>query len=289
MTKWFCICFRVIILWSMTLIILSSCTKRHLDTNTIATAEVEIHSVFSQNTILQEDSDSVMLFFYRDDTLFLKQRVKIPYDKIEIPCGDYSVIVLNEDGEGVAFNEMESYYSSKILLNQNVSGSFESPNNIFCFTKSSFLVSEREHNSLIVEPENLAKSIDYQLVIGGAADSMDRCIVSQPGIARGVLIHNKGLLFGADYNDKISFEATKENNFSGKVNIFGVNPDHSNLILEFYFTDNKTQNSSINISTIVNDNINAKKVIMYIDVSVINLEINATIKSWVVVEDTINI
>ncbi|HCT95254.1 MAG: hypothetical protein A2X19_00040 [Bacteroidetes bacterium GWE2_39_28] len=282
-------CFKLILLSGSILIIIAACSKRQLNIDSIATSEVEIRSILSKVDPNQLSDDSVMVYFYRYDSLITMQKISTPYDKIILPVGEYSVIMLNEYKYGVECFEMESYQYAKILLRQHLGDSIAAPKNVICYSVNNLPVKKNIVNQLTLEPENIAKSIDYQLVIGGAADSLAKCVVTQPGVARGIVIHNKQLIYGQDNGAKITFDATKENNFSGKINILGVNPEYNNLELNFTFKDNKTQNSSINISTLINDEINAKKVIMYIDVSIVNLEIKAILKSWVVIEDSINI
>lgn len=268
---------------------LYSCSKRRLDTETLISTSVDVKFVQSKSIFPIQQGDTFYIYLYKTDSLILKKSLIVPSDRITLPIGNYSVLILNEKFTGAQKQDISNYNNAKILVNTNGNNITENPDNIFCFSLDHFCVTRNTENKLLVDPVNLSKSIDYQLIIGGAIDSLKSCIVTQPSVAKGVVLYNKQLIYSEKDDLKTSFTANKENKYSGKLNMFGINKENNNLDLKFEFIDNKTQNSRINISTLINDDIDAKKVIMYVDITAVDMEIKAVLKSWIVVEDFINI
>jgi hypothetical protein len=61
------------------------------------------------------------------------------------------------------------------------------------------------------------------------------------------------------------------------------------LEIKFVYTNQKTQNTTLELNQLEDEYIYSKRLIIYIDITRINMELKASVKSWIIVEDKINI
>lgn len=275
----------------LSVVSLFGCSKREVFHPVWHKYTVEVRYNNDADSTLSKTGDMYTTYIYAGDSLIRTKRSVKEEDTLNIAVGEYNFITVNLTASGVRFGAMENFKEASLLLNtQGAMITMENPlRNVFASTVKDFSVMPNIPNILNVNLANQVRSIEYQLIIEGKKDSLERCIITQNGVSKGFLFHNNQLIFDPVNNLSISADASRENNFTGSFNLLGIDPDNKELKIKFIYNNQKVQNTTLELSQLEDEYIYSKRLIIYIDISRVNMELNATVKSWIIVEDKINI
>lgn len=275
----------------LSVVSLFGCSKREIFDPVWHKYTVEVRYKNDVDSTLSKTGDMYTTYVYAGDSLIRTKRSVKEEDTLNIAVGEYNFITVNLSASGVRFGAMENFKEASLLLNtQGAMTTMENPlRNVFASTVKDFSVMPNIPNILNVNLANQVRSIEYQLIIEGKKDSLERCIITQNGVSKGFLFHNNQLIFDPVNNLSISADASRENNFTGSFNLLGIDPDNKELKIKFIYNNQKVQNTTLELSQLEDEYIYSKRLIIYIDISRVNMELNATVKSWIIVEDKINI
>lgn len=260
------------------------CSK--LDFNKDPISEVEVHLTSSSDAFHLLSKSTYNILFYKDDTLYLEKRINSNIERFALPIGEYDVLILDRISENIDYKDFSTFSRAKISI-RNSENKGTMINHYFLYTHNTFKVKPNSLNRLEAELKDVVKKIDYQLEISGLCDSLIMCNIVQSGLAKGIEISTKAHLFQENYVEKIQLE-NSDMTLSGSLYSFGINPEVKTTEIEFVFNDNKVQTAIVDVLTDFSGDINYKKVMLYVDISFVNLELKAMVKSWVIIEDHIN-
>jgi hypothetical protein len=177
---------------------------------------------------------------------------------------------------------MERYSSARLVIDSALS-------NIHTSTMKEVSIPNRLSNKIDIELVDQVKKIEYQLIIEGERESLEKCIIIQHGISKGFYLSTYNQIFDSTLVSSLSAEATNLNNYTGSFNLLGLDPDKKDIEVQFFYKNESSQNASLDLSSLQEDYIYSKKLIMYIDIQKVDIEFNAIIKSWVLVDDKIEL
>ena len=271
--------------------ILMSWSKRELNRTWRNMHTIKIKSAISSDSSVISDITFLSTYIYTGDSLIRQKRISFPADTINMPPGSYKFITINPAHTGVKYENMNNFRQARIIVDDNgmLNQFNRNISSIYSSTVSDYNVSVNKTNNLIVELSNQIKKIEYQLIIEGAKDSLEKCIIIQHGISNGFYLNDHTQIFDSVKVTTAYTEASSKNDFTGSFRLLGLNPDKKNLEIQFVYKNKTIQNSSLDLSLLEGDKIYSKKIIMYIDIKKVDIEFSATIKSWVLVEDKINL
>ena len=275
----------------LSVVSLFGCSKREVFNPVWHKYTVEVRYKNEADSSLSKTGDMYTTYIYSGDSLIRTKRSVKEQDTLNISVGKYNFITVNLSASGVRFGTMDKFKEASLLLNTQgaMSATVNPLSNVFASTVKEFSVVPNAQNKLNVNLANQVRSIEYQLIIEGKKDSLERCIITQNGVSKGFLFHNNQLIFDPVNNLSISADASRENNFTGSFNLLGIDPDNKELKIKFIYTNQKVQNTTLELSQLEDEYIYSKRLVIYIDISRVNMELSATVKSWIIVEDKINI
>lgn len=278
------------ILWTV-LVFMLSCSKRELELMWHDKDYAVLKVGYNEPSSTKGTPQMMEVYIYSGDSLIRSKEVSVLGDTIMVPAGEYDVISINPNAAGVNYQSLDQFSRALVAAKEidNKGDNLLPPSDVYCNSKGGLKADERSYKEIKFNLEDLSKKVVYQLVIEGAKDSLDRCIVTQRGIAKGVVLHNGSLYFGDGEEYSSSFEVSKENNYSNHLYILGIDSTKKELELAFQFKNKTEQKATIDISTLGEGDIYSRKMIMYVDISLVNMELRAVVKSWIMVEDVINI
>lgn len=282
---------NICIYFLISTLLLYGCSKREVFAPVWQQYAVEVVYKSPSDSTFSKTGPVYTTYVYSGDSLLRIKRSVKERDTINIPVGRYNFISVNLSASGVRFGAMDKFREASLLMNSygNLSVTTNPLRDVFSSTVKEFYVAPATPNTLNINLVNQVKNIEYQLIIEGAKDSLERCVITQHGISKGFLFHNNQLIFDPVSNTSISAEASKTNNFTGTFSLLGVDPDKKELEIKFVYTNQKTQNTTLELNQLENEYIYSKRLVIYIDITHINMELKATVKSWIIVEDKINI
>jgi hypothetical protein len=272
-------------------VLIYGCSKREVFAPVWHQYAVEVVYKSPSDSTLSKTGPVYTTYVYSGDSLLRIKRSVKERDTINIPVGRYNFISVNLSASGVRFGSMDKFHEARLLLNSygNMSVTTNPLRDVFSSTVKEFYVAPATPNTLNINLINQVKNIEYQLIIEGAKDSLERCVITQHGVSKGFLFHNNQLIFDPAENTTISAEASRVNNFTGTFSLLGVDPDKKELEIKFVYTNQKTQNTTLELNQLEDEYIYSKRLVIYIDITRINMELKASVKSWIIVEDKINI
>lgn len=267
------------------------CSKRDVFAPVWHKYTVEVKYNTEADSTKSKSTNVYKTYVYSGDTLVrIKSSVK-EKDTLHIPVGSYNFITVNLAATGVKLGNMDTFREASLLLNSDgaLAASVNALRDVFTSTVSQYYVMPNSPNVLNINLVNQVKNIEYQLVIEGAKDSLERCIITQHGVSKGFLFHNNRLIFDNVNKTSVSAEASSTNNFTGTFSLLGVDPEKKELEINFVYNNKKVQNTTLEINNLQDEYLFSKKLVIYIDISRVNMELNASVKSWIVVQDKIDI
>jgi hypothetical protein len=263
-------------------VILINCSKREIHTTWDNKYKVDVKTTFDTDSSIVNEDISLTTFIYSGDTLQREKNLFWPNDTINLRAGLYNFITVNRANDRLSLEGMESYNSARLIIDTLFL-------NIYTSTMKEVSIPNRLSNNLEIELVDQVKKIEYQLIIEGERESLEKCIIIQHGISRGFFLSNYTQIFDSNSVSSIAAEATSSNNYTGTFNLLGLNPDKKDIEVQFFYKNESTQNASLDLSSLQEDYIYSKKLIMYIDIQKVDIEFNAIIKSWVLVDDKIEL
>jgi len=271
--------------------IFMNCSKRELNRTWRNMHTIKIKSSISSDSSDYSDITFLTTYIYTGDSLIRQKRISVPADTINMPLGSYNFITVNPAHDGVKYENMNNFRQARLIVDETAFTNLFNSNisSIYSSTVSEYNVSKDVTNNLDVELANQIKKIEYQLIIEGAKDSLEKCIIIQHGISQGFYLNDHSQIFDSAKVTTAYTEASSNNDFTGSFKILGLNPDKKDLEIRFVYKNKTIQNSSLDLSLLEGDNIYSKKIIMYIDIKKVDIEFSATIKSWVLIEDKISL
>lgn len=271
--------------------LLFGCSKREVYSPVWHKYTVEVRYTSGTDSTLSKTGEIYTTYIYSDDSLVRTKRSVKDKDTLNISVGKYNFITVNLSASGVRFGSMDKFMEASLLLNSQgpMMAAANPLRNVFASTVKEYYVAPNSPNVLNINLVDQVKNIEYQLIIEGAKDSLDRCIITQNGVSKGFLFHNNQPIFDPIINPSISAEASRENNFTGSFSLLGIDPEKKELEIQFVYKNQKVQNTILEFNQLEEEYIYSKKLVIYIDISRVNMELNASVKSWIIVEDKINI
>jgi len=271
--------------------LLFGCSKREVYAPMWNKYTVEVKYQTIADSSMSKGGEIYTTYVYAGDSLVRTKKSVKQIDTLNIAVGKYNFITVNLSASGVRFGEMHKFREASLLLNtQGAMMTTTNPlRNVFASTVKEYFVMPNAPNVLNINLVNQVKNIEYQLIIEGAKDSLERCIITQNGVSKGFLFHNNQLIFDPITNPSISAEASRVNNFTGSFSLLGVDPEKKELEIKFIYNNQKVQNTKLELTQLEDEYIYSKRLVIYIDISRVNMELNASVKSWIIVEDKINI
>ena len=263
-------------------VILINCSKREIHTTWDNKYKVDVKTTFDTDSSIVNEDISLTTFIYSGDTLQREKNLFWPNDTINLRAGLYNFITVNRANDRLSLEGMESYNSARLIIDTLFL-------NIYTSTMKEVSIPNRLSNNLEIELVDQVKKIEYQLIIEGERESLEKCIIIQHGISRGFFLSNYNQIFDSNSVSSIAAEATSSNNYTGTFNLLGLNPNKKDIEVQFFYKNESTQNASLDLSSLQEDYIYSKKLIMYIDIQKVDIEFNAIIKSWVLVDDKIEL
>jgi hypothetical protein len=248
----------------------------------------ELDRIYVNSTLVKSkqslfDSISLVTYIYSGDSLLREKQLREASDTINISPGTYNFITINKVARGVFIDNIRDFRMARVLMESDSLGG------LYSATTRNFTVSRSSHNTLNLELPDKVKKLEYQLVIEGAKDSLEKCIIVQNGVSCGFYLSDYTQIFDDFKFSKLDTEASHSNEFTGSFWIMGLNPANKELEVQFVYKNNTTQSASVDLSNLSNENMYSRRLIMYIDIQRVNVKLHATIKSWILVEDNVNI
>ena len=265
------------------LVALNSCSKRDLPGSWEELDRIYVNSTLVKSKQSLFDSISLVTYIYSGDSLLREKRLKEASDTINISPGTYNFITINKAAKGIFIDNIRDFRMARVLMESDSLGG------LYSATTRNFTVSRNSHNTLNLELPDKVKKLEYQLVIEGAKDSLEKCIIVQNGVSCGFYLSDYTQIFDDFKFSKLDTEASLSNEFTGSFWIMGLNPANKELEVQFVYKNNTTQSASVDLSNLSNENMYSRRLIMYIDIQRVNVKLHATIKSWILVEDNVNI
>ena len=265
------------------LVALNSCSKRDLPGSWEELDRIYVNSTLVKSKQSLFDSISLVTYIYSGDSLLREKRLREASDTINISPGTYNFITINKVARGVFIDNIRDFRMARVLMESDSLGG------LYSATTRNFTVSRNSHNTLNLELPDKVKKLEYQLVIEGAKDSLEKCIIVQNGVSCGFYLSDYTQIFDDFKFSKLDTEASHSNEFTGSFWIMGLNPANKELEVQFVYKNNTTQSASVDLSNLSNENMYSRRLIMYIDIQRVNVKLHATIKSWILVEDNVNI
>lgn len=261
----------------------NSCSKRDLPGSWEELDRIYVKStlVNSKNTAL--DSIRLVTYIYSGDSLIREKRLKLSSDTINISSGNYNFITINTAAKGILIDSIRDFKRAKVLMES------DSISNVFSATTKNFTVSRLTPNRLTLELIDRIKIVEYQLVIEGAKDSLEKCIIVQNGVSTGFNLYDYSQIFDDFKFSKLYTEASAANDYTGSFALLGLDPSSKEIEVQFIYKNNTIQNASVDLSNLSSENMYSRRLIMYIDIQRVNVNLQATIKSWILVDDNVNI
>ncbi|MDX9782602.1 MAG: hypothetical protein RBT35_06445 [Bacteroidales bacterium] len=265
------------------LVALNSCSKRDLPGSWEELDRIYVNSTLVKSKQSLFDSISLVTYIYSGDSLLREKRLREASDTINISPGTYNFITINKAAKGIFIDNIRDFRIARVLMESDSLGG------LYSATTRNFTVSRNSHNTLNLELPDKVKKLEYQLVIEGAKDSLEKCIIVQNGVSCGFYLSDYTQIFDDFKFSKLDTEASLSNEFTGSFWIMGLNPANKELEVQFVYKNNTTQSASVDLSNLSNENMYSRRLIMYIDIQRVNVKLHATIKSWILVEDNVNI
>jgi hypothetical protein len=265
------------------LVALNSCSKRDLPGSWEELDRIYVNSTLVKSKQSLFDSISLVTYIYSGDSLLREKGLREASDTINISPGTYNFITINKAAKGIFIDNIRDFRMARVLMESDSLGG------LYSATTRNFTVSRNSHNTLNLELPDKVKKLEYQLVIEGAKDSLEKCIIVQNGVSCGFYLSDYTQIFDDFKFSKLDTEASLSNEFTGSFWIMGLNPANKELEVQFVYKNNTTQSASVDLSNLSNENMYSRRLIMYIDIQRVNVKLHATIKSWILVEDNVNI
>ncbi|MDD4058655.1 MAG: hypothetical protein PHO95_07145 [Bacteroidales bacterium] len=263
-------------------VILINCSKREIHTTWDNKYKVNVKTTLDTDSSMVGEDISFTTFIYTKDSLIREKMLFWPNDTVKLSSGTYNFITVNLANEGVRLETMERYSSARLIIDSALS-------NIHTSTINEISIPNRFSNNIDIKLENQVKKIKYQLIIEGERESLEKCIITQHGISKGLYLSTYNQIFDSTSVSSLSAEASNINNYTGSFNLLGLDPDQKDIEVQFFYKNESSQNASLDLSSLQDDYIYSKKIIMYIDIQRVDIEFNAIIKSWVLVDDKIEL
>ena len=273
----------LIVLLLVGVAVLYNCSKRDLPGSWEELDRIYVRSTLIKSKGSSFDSINLVTYIYSGDSLLREKRLRETTDTINISSGTYNFITINKAARGIFIDNISDFSMARVLMKS------DSLSGLYSATTRNFTVSRYSQNTLNLELPDKVKKLEYQLVIEGARDSLEKCIIVQHGVSYGFLLSDYTQLFEEFKFSKMYTEASSSNEFTGSFWIMGLNPSSKELEVQFVYKNNTMQNASVDLSNLSNENMYSRRLIMYIDIQKVNAKLNATIKSWILVEDNVNI
>ncbi|OJV20836.1 MAG: hypothetical protein BGO30_05850 [Bacteroidetes bacterium 41-46] len=263
--------------------VLYNCSKRDLPGNWEELDRIYVKSTLIQSKQSSNDSLSLFTYIYSGDSLLREKQLRVTTDTINISPGTYNFITVNKAAKGIFIDNIRDFSKARVLMES------DAISDLYAATIKNFTVSRYSQNNLNLELPDKIKKLEYQLVIEGARDSLEKCIIVQNGVSRGLYLSDYTQIFEDFKYSKLFTEASPLNDFTGYFWLMGLNPSNKEIEVQFVYKNNTTQSASVDLSNLSNENMYSRRLIMYIDIQRVNLKLHATIKSWILVEDNVNI